>query len=101
MFKIGLESSIRNHIFKEIICNPTKYDGGEQEEIQQVQDIILGYYSLQVRAVVQKKGTMNNFDLFILSCKINSGLWASQIDSEEFDDFQFHVIENFNEYCDA
>jgi hypothetical protein len=43
-----------------------------------VHEVIVGYFSKKLRAVVQKKGAMNNFDLFILSCKINSGdLWAS------------------------
>lgn len=41
---------------------------------------------------------MNNFDLFILSCKINSGLWASPL--EDNDDNQFPIIEDYDKYCD-
>ena len=41
---------------------------------------------------------MNNFDLFILSCKINSGLWGSQNNSE--DNLEDHIIEDYDKYCD-
>ena len=67
-----------------------------------MQEIILGYFSKKLRAVLQKKNTMNNFDLYILSCKINSGgLWASENKIEDTEAENEYAEDEFHEDQDV
>ena len=75
---IELEESIRKYVFSEIkrIIKEEK-DEEEIEKIKIIRDVVLNYYSQQARELTLNDGKDNNFDLYILSCRINHGLWAN------------------------
>jgi hypothetical protein len=44
---------------------------------------------------------MNDFDLYVLSCKINSGIWESPTNKEESENFEVEIMEDLDKFCDA
>lgn len=88
------EKSLRDYILKEKIKKP----GEDAEFVKEVIEVMLDYYSYQAREMVLAIGGQNNFDLYILSTAINSGIWARPIN--DFQELQndFEKLENLERY---
>ena len=90
---IELDENIQKYIFKEIITK-----NKDDEDIKDVRDVILDYFSQQARELTY--GDDNNFDLYLLNSRINHGLWISPNEKDDSEE-GYDLIEDLERYYDS
>ena len=90
---IELDENIQKYIFKEIITK-----NKDDEDIKDVRDVILDYFSQQARELTY--GDDNNFDLYLLNSRINHGLWISPNEKDDTEE-GYDMIEDIERYYDS